>query len=43
MTYLDQHPHCKGCPVSQYCGTMVSSIKLCNSYKDTKQIAYYAH
>jgi hypothetical protein len=25
-----ENNNCKGCQVSQYCGTMVSSIKLCN-------------
>ena len=35
-TYLDVFPNCDGCPVSQSCGTMVSSVLLCNSYKDTK-------
>lgn len=34
MTYSDVYPNCTGCPVYQYCGTMISSIKLCNSYKD---------
>ena len=32
-TYLDHYPQCKGCPVSDYCGTMVGSIKLCHSYE----------
>lgn len=30
--YLDKYPDCVECPVSQYCGTVVSSIRLCNSY-----------
>lgn len=34
MTYLDKYPNCIGCPVEKYCGTMVSSIKLCHSYRD---------
>ena len=40
MTYLDKYPECVGCPVSKYCGTMVGSIGLCNSYqeKDEKTI-----
>lgn len=33
MTYIDVYPECKGCPVHEYCGTMISSVKLCNSYK----------
>ena len=33
MRYLDKYPDCIGCPVEKYCGTMVSSIRLCNSYK----------
>jgi hypothetical protein len=41
MSYLDKYPECVGCPVAKYCGTMVSSIRLCNSYnndnKDNKQ------
>ena len=32
MRYIDKYKHCIGCPVSKYCGTMVSTIKLCNSY-----------
>ena len=36
MTYLDKYPSCIGCPVSKYCGTMVSSIRLCNSYEQNK-------
>lgn len=32
MSYLDAYPACQGCPVSKYCGTMVSCIRLCNSY-----------
>ena len=35
MKYLDKYPDCKGCPVVLYCGTMVSSIRLCNSYNDS--------
>jgi hypothetical protein len=34
MRYIDKYPGCVRCPVEQYCGTMVSSIKLCNSYKE---------
>lgn len=34
MTYLDKYPNCNGCPVEKYCGTAVSSIKLCHSYKE---------
>ena len=32
MTYLDVYEDCAGCPVSKYCGTCISSIKLCKSY-----------
>jgi hypothetical protein len=32
MRFIDVYKNCKGCPVKQYCGTMVSSIRLCNSY-----------
>lgn len=34
MRYLDKYPNCVGCPVEKYCGTMISSIKLCNSYEE---------
>lgn len=37
MTYLDKYPHCVGCPVFTYCGKVVSSIRLCNSYKEEKK------
>lgn len=33
MRYLDKYPECRGCPVKKYCGTVVSSIRLCNSYE----------
>ena len=36
MKYLDKYSNCKGCPVVQYCGTMIQSTKLCNSY-DSKR------
>lgn len=39
MTFLDKYPKCIGCPVSKWCGTAVSSIKLCHSYKDNKNEA----
>lgn len=32
MAYIDKYPGCNGCPVAKYCGTIISSIKLCNSY-----------
>ena len=35
MTYLEKYPNCIGCPVEKYCGTAVSSIRLCHSYKDS--------
>lgn len=31
-TYLDHYPDCVGCPHTKYCGLMVGSIRLCNSY-----------
>ncbi len=34
MTYLDKYPNCINCPVEKYCGTVVSSIRLCHSYND---------
>ncbi len=34
MTYLEKYPNCIGCPVEKYCGTVVSSIRLCHSYND---------
>ena len=34
MRYLDKYPGCMGCPVSNYCGTMISSIRLCHSYSE---------
>ena len=37
MKYLDVYPDCKGCPVAQYCGTMIQSIELCNSYEDKQK------
>ncbi len=38
MRYLDKYPACKGCPVSSYCGTMVSSIRLCKSMATPEDI-----
>lgn len=35
MTYLEKYPNCIGCPVEKYCGTAVSSIRLCHSYNDS--------
>lgn len=32
MKYLDKYPDCLGCPVRKYCGTMIASTRLCNSY-----------
>lgn len=31
MRYLDYYKSCESCPVSNYCGTMISSRLLCNS------------
>lgn len=28
---LDKYPNCIGCPVFEYCGTMVESILLCTT------------
>ena len=36
MRYIDKYPNCEGCPVYKYCGTMVGSIRLCNSYEQNK-------
>lgn len=36
MTYYDVY-HCNGCPVSKWCGTAVSCLKLCNSYPTTSE------
>lgn len=41
MKYIDVYPDCNGCPVIKYCGTMIGSIRLCNSYDlnyDTEKI-----
>ena len=38
MTYLDKYPHCVGCPVSKYCGTMVQSTRLCRSLVTSEDI-----
>lgn len=35
MTYFDKYPNCINCPVDKYCGTAVSSIRLCQSYNDS--------
>lgn len=35
MTYSDKYPNCINCPVDKYCGTAVSSIRLCQSYNDS--------
>ena len=37
MKYIDKYPNCKGCPVYDFCGTMISSIRLCNSYEDKEE------
>ena len=34
--FLDVYPHCIDCPVHEYCGTVVSSYRLCNSYRKVK-------
>lgn len=37
MTYLDRYPECIGCPVSKYCGTMIESMRLCDSYQENNE------
>lgn len=37
MTYLDKYPECVGCPVSKYCGTMIGSMRLCDSYQENNE------
>ena len=37
MTYLDKYPNCNGCPVEQYFGTAVGSIRLCHSYREDSE------
>lgn len=37
MRYIDKYPGCRGCPVYKYCGLMIGSIRLCNSYKESKE------
>lgn len=37
MRYVDVYKDCVGCPVKKYCGTMVGSIRLCNSYELNKK------
>ena len=43
MSYLDHYPNCIGCPVEKYCGTAVSSIRLCHSYDDSMSQMENAH
>lgn len=43
MTYLDKYPNCINCPVEKYCGTVVSSIRLCHSYNDSVAEKESAH
>ena len=44
---LDKHPHCIGCPVIKYCGTMVASTLLCATDNigmvDTKKPVHLTH
>ena len=35
MAYIDKYPSCIGCPVTKYCGTAVSSTRLCHSLNDS--------
>lgn len=39
MKYIDKYPGCAGCPHHKYCGTMVSSIRLCNSYERDNELS----
>ena len=32
--YIEKYPGCTGCPHIKYCGTMVGSVRLCNSYTE---------
>lgn len=32
-TYLDAFPKCEGCPVHDFCGTAVGSLRLCRSHQ----------
>lgn len=41
--FLDKHPHCTGCPVIKYCGTVVSSTLLCVSDNIGMAITKPAH
>ena len=43
MSYLDHYPNCIGCPVEKYCGTAISSIRLCHSYDDSMSQKEKAH
>ena len=43
MTYLDKYPNCNGCPVEQYCGTAVGSIRLCHSYNEDVAVKELSH
>lgn len=36
--YIDAYPGCVGCPVIKYCGTMVGSIRLYNSYQEKEVV-----
>jgi hypothetical protein len=36
MTYYDKY-HCINCPVEEYCGTVVGSIRLCHSCKEEEE------
>lgn len=37
MSYLDVYKECARCPVSRFCGTMVSCFRLCNSYGNKEE------
>jgi len=39
MKYIDKYPSCTGCPHLSYCGKMVSSLCLCNSYEKDQELS----
>lgn len=43
MSYLDKYPNCNGCPVEEYCGTVVACTKLCHSYNDATMANEKSH
>lgn len=39
MKYIDKYPGCVGCPHLSYCGKMVGSLRLCNSYDRDQELS----